>query len=87
MGKMVRYQLEIAEEIEEEIDYNETADADDECEEEIEEDITFVNDELFTFLEEAGSKERKLSIEEEITEELAEESDADEVSIEEVITL
>jgi len=87
MGKMVRYQLEIAEEIEEEIDYNDTADADDECEEEIEEDITFVNDELFTFLEEAGSKERKLSIEEEITEELAEESEADEESIEEVITL
>ena len=86
MGKMVRYKLEIEEEIEEEIDFNDTADADDEFEEEIEEDITFVNDELYTFLEEAG-KERKLSIEEEITEELAEESEAEEESIEEVITL
>ena len=86
MGKMVRYQLEVAEEIEEEIDFNDTAEHDEECEEEIEEDITFVNDELYTFLEAAG-KERRISVEEEITEELAEESEVDDESIEEVIAI
>ena len=78
LGKMVRYELEIEEDIEEDINFNETVDGNDELEE-IEEDLPF---EIYTFLEEAG-RESRSSQDEEIKEDIGQDSDETE-SVEEL---